>query len=258
MLPRILGLGEDGGPDLSGIALLTCGGAPLAPETRAEFESRFGLHLTQGYSCTEMLGAFAMDIDGDAPPQAVGRIYPSTDDVIAIIDDQGHHLATGSTGEIAFARRFALSRYWNRPDETEEAFVDGAWYRTGDIGRVDEHGFLYVLDRKKDVIIRGGFNIYSAEIERALLEHPWVSEAYVVGVPDEQVGEVPVAFVVGRGEPIDIDALFAFAEDRLGRLKRPEAITAIHHDELPRNALGKVRKDVLRSRWASSRVPLEK
>jgi len=254
MLPRILELEEDEGPDLSVVKLVSCGGAPLTPELRAQFETRFGIHLTQGYSCTEVLGAFVMDIDGDAPYGAVGRIYPRGPGVVRIISDGGLALPPGEIGEITFRRRFALARYWN--DASAPALIDGEWYATGDIGRVDADGFLYVLDRKKDVIVRGGFNIYSAEIERVLIEHPLVAEACVVGAPDQRVGEVPVAYVVPAGDHVDIDALRAYADERLGRLKRVEQISVVGYDDLPRNGLGKVRKAELRAQLRAGDHPV--
>jgi long-chain acyl-CoA synthetase len=250
MLPRILELDE--GPDLSGIGVMSCGGGPLPPELRTAFESRFGVHLTQGYGATELLGVFVMDIEGDAPYGAVGRVYPGLE-VVRILDEAGHEVARGESGEIAFARRCALLRYWNDPGDPAAAFVGGEWYPTGDIGRLDDDGFLYVLDRKKDVIIRGGFNIYSAEIERVLVEHPGVGEACVVGMPDDRVGEVPVAYVVPSGDQLDVVALRAFADERLGRLKRPEAVHVVRRDDLPRNGLGKVRKGELRAQLLAAR-----
>ena len=111
-------------------------------------------------------------------------------------------LRAGEVGEFAVHRTQVLVGYWRRPDLYDDAFVD-EWFRTGDIGTIDADGFVHVLDRKKDLIIRGGFNIYSAEIERVLSEHPAVAEATVVGAPDERLGEVPVAFVVPRAHDID-------------------------------------------------------
>jgi long-chain acyl-CoA synthetase len=255
MLPRLLELGENEGPDLSGLKLMSCGGAPLTPEVRAAFESRFGVHLTQGYSCTEVMGAFVMDIDGDAPNGAVGRVYPRTPGVVRIVDAEGQPLPPADTGEITFARRFALARYWDR-DGVSSPFIDDEWYATGDIGRVDEAGFLYVLDRKKDVIVRGGFNIYSAEIERVLIEHPQVAEASVVGMPDERLGEVPVAYVVPAADGVDVATLRAYTDQRLGRLKRIEVLYVVGYDDLPRNGLGKVRKAELRAQLRAGTQPV--
>ena len=252
MVPRLLALGPDDRPDFSHARLLSCGGSPLHLDVRHAFERAFSVPLTQGYACTEVLGAFVMDIGGVAPPGAAGRVYPSSrpdgGSVVRIVDDDHRPLAHGERGEIVFHREVALSGYWNAPDLTEDAFVDHDWYATGDIGSLDEADFLSILDRKKDMIIRGGFNIYSAEIERALTEHPAVAEAAVVGRPDAALGEVPVAYVV-LGEEVGVDDLRAHVLDQLGVLKVPASIEVVTADQLPRNALGKVLKAELRARW---------
>ena len=214
------------------------------------------MHLTQGYSCTEVLGAFVMDIDGDAPHGAAGRVYPderlANGPVVRVVDDDLRPVAAGERGEIQFHRRFAMARYWGAPEATEDAFVGGDWYATGDIGSVDQDGFLAVLDRKKDVIIRGGFNIYSAEIERVLTQHPGVAESAVVGRPDLALGEVPVAFVVPTDASVSAELLHQYVRGRLGRLKEPATIELVAYDELPRNGLGKVIKAQLRARLATT------
>jgi len=248
MIPRLLGLNDDDRPDLSSIRLVSCGGAPLHPDVRSEFEQTFGIHLTQGYSCTEVVGAFVMDVAGDAPSGAAGRVYPaSTSEVVRIIAADGRPAAVGERGEIQFHRDFAMAGYWGLPAETDDAFVDGDWYATGDIGVIDADGFLAVVDRKKDVIIRGGFNIYSAEIERVLVQHEAVAEATVIARPDPSLGEVPVAFVVLDGAAASEADLREFVRQRLGPLKQVEAVSVVAYDELPRNGLGKVLKNELRA-----------
>jgi acyl-CoA synthetase (AMP-forming)/AMP-acid ligase II len=148
-----------------------------------------------------------------------------------------------------------MAGYWRRPDLYEEQF-SGDWFRTGDIGTIDEAGYCFVLDRKKDMIIRGGFNIYSAEIERVLSDHAAVAEATVVSAPDEQLGEVPVAFVVPREPACDRDALaddlLGATRARLGSLKTPMWIRVVDAEELPRNALKKVQKRELRDALRTS------
>jgi fatty-acyl-CoA synthase len=246
MVPRLLAEIEKGLLDLSHLKVLSCGGAPLHPEVAAEFHRIAGLPLTQGYAMTEMIGAFVMDLDGEAPWGASGRTYPQGMDVVRILDDTDNFADPGEVGEIAVHADYVASRYW--PNDRVE-LTAGGWFRTGDIGRIDGDGFLYLLDRKKDVIIRGGFNIYSAEIERVLVADPRVEEATVIGVPDSRVGEVPVGYVVlAEGVLSDaIEDLLADVTEVLGRLKRPEALYAVKFNELPRNALGKVQKAVLRA-----------
>lgn len=250
MLPRLLALGEQNTIDLSHIRLLSCGGAPLHQEDRVAFENRFDVHVTQGYSSTEVLGAFVMELYGDAPHGAAGKVFSDRSDPIRIMhDDAGNAAPVGEVGEIAFHRSCALRKYWSQSDGDESTFVGGEWYATGDVGRIDEDGYVFVLDRKKDVVIRGGFNIFSAEIERVLTSHPAVQEAVVVGAPSEQLGEIPIAFVVCEPDSdVSNEELQAHALQQLGRLKTPESITQVQFDDLPRNSIGKVQKAELRDR----------
>jgi long-chain acyl-CoA synthetase len=255
MLQAIMSLPEDQRPEFPKLRLLTVGGAPLQPEVRSRFEALLGVPVSQGFGMTEIMGVMVVDYAGDAPWGSCGRVWPTGSGDLVVIDDDGVRLGAGEIGEFAVHRRRALAGYWRRPDLYEESF-SGDWFRTGDIGMIDVHGYFYVLDRKKDMIIRGGFNIYSAEIERVLSEHPDVAEATVVGAPDERLGEVPVAFVVPRHASEDGDALadelIRQSRDRLGSLKTPVWIRVVHADELPRNALRKVRKRDLRDSLRAS------
>jgi long-chain acyl-CoA synthetase len=246
MVPRLLAEVERGQSDLSHLKVLSCGGAPLHPEVAAEFHRVAGVRLTEGYAMTEMIGAFVMDLDGEAPWEASGRVYPQGVEVLCVLDDAGEPVADGGIGELAVHADYVAKRYW--PNSNLD-LAGGHWFRTGDIGRIDDDGFLFLLDRKKDVIIRGGFNIYSAEIERVLVADRRVEEATVVGVPDPRVGEVPVGYVVLAGDvpSASVEGLLADVTEVLGRLKRPEALYVVKSDELPRNALGKVQKGVLRT-----------
>jgi long-chain acyl-CoA synthetase len=254
MVPALMQLSDAEAPDLRSMQILSCGGAPLHPSIREAFTLRFGAHLTEGYSMTEVMGAFVMDIDGDAPYGASGRAYPRGDPpVMRIQDDDGHPLPPQTPGEIAFRRSSALVGYW--PDQ----FKDGGdgWFPTGDIGRIDTDGFLYLLDRKKDVILRGGFTIYSAEIERVLILDPSVSEATVVGVPDERLGEVAVAYVVPEpngAAPGLANRLIEAVREALGALKAPSRVEIVEYENLPRNAVGKVIKPDLRRRARSEQA----
>lgn len=256
MLQRVLELPVDHRPDLRSLRVVTVGGAPLQPESRRRFEDALGVHVTQGYGMTEMLGVYVADYDG-APVGSCGRQHPPHGELVVVLDDDGRRLPPGEVGEFAVHRSCALRGYWNDPERTREAFT-GEWFRTGDIGRIDEDGYFYLLDRKKDVIIRGGFNIYSAEIERVLVEHPDVAEATVVGAPDDALGEVPVAYVVPIDGVVDAnalaDALDTFVRERLGSLKSLRQVHVVAYDTLPRNALGKVLKRELRSELIAQRA----
>jgi long-chain acyl-CoA synthetase len=162
-------------------------------------------------------------------------------------DELGAAVPTGGRGEIWFKGPNLIRGYWNRPDETAATLVDG-WLRTGDIGRLDDDGFVYVEDRAKDVVIRGGENVYSAEVEAAIYEHPAVHEAAVFGVPHERLGEEVAAVVVARpGASVTIDDLQAHVGRRLAAFKVPSVVAVWDHEHvLPRNPAGKVLKRELR------------
>jgi long-chain acyl-CoA synthetase len=248
-------LPADEQPVFPALRLLTAGGAPLQPEIRARFEELVGVPVSQGFGMTEVLGVLVADYEGDAPWGSCGRVRPLGSCDMVVLDDDGTVLGAGEVGEFAVHRSCVMAGYWRRPDLYEEQFT-GDWFRTGDIGKIDDAGYFFVLDRKKDMIIRGGFNIYSAEIERVLSEHQGVAEATVVGAPDEQLGEVPVAFVVPSDASVERDALadnlMETTRSRLGSLKTPVWIRVVDADDLPRNALRKVQKRALRDSLRTS------
>jgi long-chain acyl-CoA synthetase len=255
MLDAIMRLPEREQPVFPALRLLTAGGAPLQPEIRARCENLVGVPVSQGYGMTEVLGVLVADYEGDAPWGSCGRVRPVGSRDLVVLDDDGRALGAEEVGEFAVHRDCVMAGYWRRPDLYEEQF-SGDWFRTGDIGTIDEAGYCFVLDRKKDMIIRGGFNIYSAEIERVLSDHAAVAEATVVSAPDEQLGEVPVAFVVPREPACDRDALaddlLGATRARLGSLKTPMWIRVVDAEELPRNALKKVQKRELRDALRTS------
>jgi fatty-acyl-CoA synthase len=161
-----------------------------------------------------------------------------------IVDDAMNDVARGQVGEIVYQGPTLMQWYWRKPAETAEAF-EGGWFHSGDLVRQDDEGYVWVVDRKKDMIISGGENVYCAEVENALAAHPEILDAAVYGRPDETWGEVPVAAVVlAAGSTLDLDALRTYLDDRLARFKQPKALVVM--DALPRNAGGKVTKDVLR------------
>jgi fatty-acyl-CoA synthase len=197
-------------------------------------------------------------IDDRAPWGSCGSLWPgmSVGTLVRVVDDDGVDVAPGEVGEFLVHRDRALLGYWNAPELTAEAFLDGDWYRMGDIGRIDADGFVYLLDRKKDMVIRGGFNIYCAELERVLVEDEAVAEAYVVGAEDAALGEVPKAYIVLRPGQDPSDDLAARLQSavlaRLGKLKALDRVAFVAPTELPRNAMGKVLKRELRSAPISS------
>jgi long-chain acyl-CoA synthetase len=178
---------------------------------------------------------------------SVGRVTPGVE--LRLVDSQGKTVETGEAGEI-WARTgqpgqyLVFMSYFNRPDATRDAFEDG-WFKTGDIGRFDEKGFLYIVDRKKDMVLSGGYNIYSKEVELALHKHAGVAEAAVIGVPDDTWGEAVAAFVEkNNGVSLSEEELIRWCSVELASYKKPKHIIFI--DELPKNSTGKVRKDELR------------
>ena len=247
----LLQMPDDARPVFAAGRSFNIGGAALHPEVRDRFEQAFGVTLLQGFGSTEVMGAVAMEkAEARAPWGSCGSVWPGAESLVRVVDDRGTEVAPGAVGEFAVHKSRATIGYWENPSLTAESFIDGEWFRMGDLGRIDEAGFVYLLDRKKDIVIRGGFNIYSAEIERVLNEHPAVAEATVVGIPHERLGEVPRAYIVLRPDAEAshalADELKTSATERLGSLKAPEEIVFVAFEALPRNAMGKVLKRELR------------
>jgi fatty-acyl-CoA synthase len=232
--------------DLSSLRLVLSGGEKMPESRLATVLDLFpGLWFADAYGLTETVSS-----DTFMPQErmrdklgSVGRPLPHNQ--VRVADEAGRSLPAGRIGEILIRGPKVFSGYWRDPEATARAFLDG-WFRTGDMGRLDDEGFLYIEDRKKDMIVSGGENIATPEIERVLYEHPDVVEAAVVGCPDDRWGEVPHAFVVFReGATVSGDDLRGFCRERLARFKAPRYVTAV--DTLPRTPSGKVLKRDLRS-----------
>src|SRR4051794_39643651 len=178
---------------------------------------------------------------------SVGKAVPTV--AVRIVDDEMNDVPRGEVGEIVYRAPTLMAGYWNKPAETEEAFA-GGWFHSGDLVRADEDGFIYVVDRKKDMIISGGENIYCAEVENALAAHPAIAEVAIIGVPHERWGETPAAVVVPADAqaPPTLDDLVEWSRDRLASYKKPTELFVV--DELPRNAGGKVLKHQLRAAYS--------
>ncbi|MER7005400.1 long-chain fatty acid--CoA ligase [Dactylosporangium sp. NPDC000555] len=229
--------------DLSSVGWIYCGGAPVKAEVVRLYAQR-GIPVCNGYGMTEATAI----ISTMSPEEAVEKIgssgRPSFFVDVRIVDEGGHERDRGERGEIVIKGPNVVREYWNRPDATAESMRDG-WLHTGDVGVMTEDGYLYVVDRLKDVIISGGENISSAEVEQCLLEHPDVIDAAVIGKPHQKWGEVPLAYVVLRkGSPDDEDRLRLHTSGRLARFKQPAEYAFV--SELPRNASGKLMKHRLR------------
>jgi fatty-acyl-CoA synthase len=233
--------------DLSSLRCLYSGGAPL-PTWIAETYQRRGLVFKQGYGMTEVgVNCFTMTVEESvAKLGSIGKPMMHTE--VRLVDAGGRDVPTGEVGEMWFRGPHVSLGYWNRPEATAEAYLPDGWFRSGDLARRDAEGFFTIAGRAKDLFISGGVNVYPAEIEAVLLQHPGVRDAAVVGVDDPSWGEVGVAFVVplaaGSAEPAEV---LAFLGARLARFKLPKRI--VHAAELPRTAYGKVVKGELRARY---------
>ncbi len=234
--------------DLSSLRLAVTGAADIPVELigRLRHELPFGLVLT-GYGLTEAGTVTATSPEDDEVTVAttVGRPRPGFE--LRIGDEKGLSLPAGEPGEILVRGGSVMSHYLDDPEATRTAFTDDGWLHTGDLGVLDERGCLRIVGRSKDMIIVGGFNVYPAEVENYLLEHPAVATVAVVGIADERLGEVPVAFVVPRpGAALVPSELVEWSRPRMANYKAPRFVEIV--EELPVNASGKVEKDVLRRR----------
>ncbi len=232
--------------DTSSLRSVGGGGAPMPAELVKRIDDNFAKgRPSLGYGMTET-NAYGPGISGSdfmAHPTSTGRTVPVMD--IRVTDPLGEELPRGETGEIWFRGPMLIRGYWNRPDATADTIVDG-WLRSGDIGRVDDEGFVYVSDRAKDMILRGGENIYCAEVEAAIYEHPAVYEAAVYGIPHERLGEELACHVMVKpGATLDVGELQRFVGERLANFKVPTTVTIVT-EQLPRNASGKILKRELR------------
>ena len=232
--------------DFSSLVYCGSGGAPLPVEVADRFRRLTGHPLVGGWGMTETSPAGTNRLGtGPSKSGTIGLPLPGIEMDVAALDDPTRVLAPGEIGELRIRGPNVTRGYWNRPAETKAAFV-GDWFLTGDIGYMDADGFFFITDRKKDMIISGGFNVYPQMIEQAIYQHPCVEEVLVIGVPDGYRGESAKAFVKLRGgaEPFGLDALQAFLGDKLGRHEMPQAVE--FRPALPRTAVGKLSKIELR------------
>ncbi|PJE17619.1 MAG: hypothetical protein CK429_06140 [Mycobacterium sp.] len=243
--------------DVSALRHIMYGSAPMRTDMLKRALQTFGPVMVQGYGQTEaplLLATLRPDdhyIGGRIAPDSrlVSAGRPTRSVAMAILDEQGNQQPAGTVGEVCVRGDVVMTGYYNNPAATAEVSRFG-WHHTGDLGYLDPDGFLYLVDRKKDMIVTGGFNVYSAEVEQVLLDDDAVAEAVVIGVPDPKWGEAVKAIVTAAsGRIIDTDRLLAAARTRLGGVKTPKSIEV--WDELPRNSAGKVLKRQIRERfWA--------
>lgn len=244
MYVYLLNYPEAGRFDTSSMRVWGSGAAPLPLEIVEPFERMFGGRLLEGYGLTEASPVVsAHRLSGVRKLGSVGQPLPGVE--VAVMDDEDRALPAGELGEICVRGPNVMLGYYRLPDETAQTLRKG-WLHTGDIGRLDADGFLYVVERKKDLIIRGGFNIYPREVEEVLYAHPQVAEAAVVGMRDPLMGEDVLAFVVPRpGAALEAEDVIDFCQQRLARYKCPKSVRVVA--ALPKNPVGKILRKTLRA-----------
>ena len=236
--------------DLSSLMNVTSGGAPLPVEVEKILEHKAGMKLKSGWGMTETCSpGTAHPQEGPDKPGSIGLMLPGIELEVVSLDDPKKVLPVGEVGEIGIRGPNVTKGYWNRPKETAQAFVDDR-FLTGDIGYMDADGYFYLVDRKKNMIISGGFNVYPQMIEQAIYTHPSVHEVIVIGIPDDYRGEVAKAFIKLRADakPFTIEELRALLTGKLGKHELPVALEFV--EELPRTSVGKLSHQELRNQVA--------
>jgi long-chain acyl-CoA synthetase len=228
------------------LKLCTSGGAPLPLEVRQKFEALTGGKLVEGYGLSEASPVTHFNRpNGLIKPGSIGQPVPQTEVRIVDLETGTREMPVGEVGEIALRGPQVMKGYWNKPAETDQVLRDG-WLFTGDIAKKDSDGYYYIVDRKKDMIIAGGYNIYPREVEEVLFEHPQIKEAAVIGVPDEYRGETVKAFVVLKdGAVVTAEEIIAFCRERMAPYKVPRQV--VFRDSLPKSGVGKYLRRELRN-----------
>jgi long-chain acyl-CoA synthetase len=226
--------------DASTLRLCVSGGAALPVEVLRGFEQAFGCVVLEGYGLSETSPVASFNHpDRERKPGSIGTPIAGVE--MRVVDDQRQEVAQGDVGEIAIRGHNVMKGYWNRPEATAEAIDDEGWFYTGDMARIDEDGCFFIVDRKKELIIRGGYNVYPREIEEVLYEHPAVREAAVVGVPHAELGEeVGAAVALKPDAEIGAAELRDFVRDRVAAYKYPRHLWFV--EELPKGPTGKILK----------------
>ncbi|GAB3529237.1 long-chain-fatty-acid--CoA ligase [Arthrobacter monumenti] len=236
----LLGVPDRDNYDVSALRMAASGGAALPLEVLRGFESSFDATLLEGYGLSETSPVVCFNqMDGIRKPGSIGTAVRGAE--LRVLNEEGQDVPPGEVGELAVSGGYVMKGYWNNPEATEAAIPDG-WFRTGDMARVDEDRVFFIVDRKKDMILRGGYNVYPREVEEVLYEHPAVSEAAVLGQPDELHGEEVVAVVVLKedAEPVEPEEIRDFVADRIAAYKYPRRVVIA--DELPKGPTGKILK----------------
>jgi long-chain acyl-CoA synthetase len=226
--------------DCSSLRICMSGGAAMPAELMRAFEEKFDCMILEGYGLSETSPVASFNHpDRERKPGSIGTPIEGVE--MQVWDDDGNEVAQGEVGEIVIRGHNIMKGYWNRDDANKEAITDDGWFRTGDMAKMDEDGYFFIVDRKKDLIIRGGYNVYPREIEEVLYEHPAVREAAVVGIPHEELGEeVGAAVEIAPGEEVEAEALRAYVKERVAAYKYPRKVWFV--DELPKGPTGKILK----------------
>ena len=233
-------LGADGreSHDTSSLRVAITGGQAMPAEVMEKFEQAFGIEVLEGYGLSETTAVGTFNHPGERRPGSIGK--PVDGVAVKIVDDDRNEVAPGDIGEIAIKGANVMAKYWNKEEETREDLRDG-WFHTGDMGHVDEDGYVFIDDRKKDMIIRGGENVYPREVEELLYRHEAIEEAAVIGVADERLGEeVAAAIVVKQGEDVSEEEIQEYVKGKVAKYKYPRKIWFL--DELPKGPTGKILK----------------
>ena len=247
MLWDVLHSARLGHADLSSLRNIASGGQALPVNLLQEMRASCPQAMMgTGYGMTECSGAIAQAVGEDfvRKPSSAGRVLPLVE--VRIVAPDGRDLPLGEAGEIVVRGAQVMRGYWNRPEETAAVLTPDGWLHTGDVGLIDEEGYVFIVDRKKDMVISGGENIYCAEVERVLGEMPQITECAAFGIPDERLGEMLVCVIRGKG--INEDEVIRRVAERLAKYKAPGHV-AFLDESLPRNHVGKVDKIALRARW---------
>jgi long-chain acyl-CoA synthetase len=253
MIQGLLNHPDIGSSRVRGIKLVPCGGAPLPVEVMKRFEEVSGTQIWEGYGLSETSNV----VSANPPlrkPGSVGVPWPDVDIRVVDLETGTKEMPVGESGEIIVKGPQIMAGYWNNPEETAKALKDG-WLYTGDIGYMDQDGYIFILDRKKDMLICSGFNVFPREIDEVLYTNPKVCEACAIGVPDEKRGETVKAFVVVKpGEEMTCDEVMDYCKEQLAPYKVPKIVEFI--DQLPRTVFGKPDRRKLRTTEEEKRKQL--
>ncbi|MDR6998328.1 long-chain-fatty-acid--CoA ligase [Neobacillus niacini] len=228
--------------EFSSIRVCISGGASIPIELLQKFQNKFNVSILEGYGLSETAPLVAINpLKGTRKPGSIGVNIPGVRS--KVVNEEGIELPRGAVGELVVQGPNVMKGYLRMPEATSAAIMDG-WFSTGDLATMDEEGYLYIVDRKKDIIIVGGYNVYPREVEEILYQHPSVVEAAVIGVPDGEYGEIVKAYVVVKDEKITLNDIIHFCEDKLVKYKLPSQVEFL--EELPKNSTGKILRRELR------------